>query len=93
MKVLLDHALDLATFFLEGGQLTTFVPVRDGFTPFVVGISPDGEVLDFNCMPSVDSPGRMDVYPLPDQLAMFGDAKEECWPAPFEVGPPVEAFA
>jgi hypothetical protein len=45
-NALLDHALRLATFFLEGGQSPTFLPVRDGFPPFGAGINPSGEVVD-----------------------------------------------
>jgi hypothetical protein len=96
MKTLLEHALQLATFFLEGGQLMTFLPIREGFAPFGVGISgtsPDGEVLDFNCLPVPGGNGAIGVHCLPDQLAMFGDAKEECLETPYDEGPPLEAFA
>ena len=45
-NALLEHALRLATFFLEGGQLPTFLSVREGFPPFGAGINPSGEVVE-----------------------------------------------
>jgi hypothetical protein len=69
--------LGLATFFLEGGQLPTFLPARNVFPPFGAGINPAGEVVDFNCLPSPGNPGAFDVFCLPDQFAMFSDGKEE----------------
>jgi hypothetical protein len=93
-NALLDHALRLATFFLEGGQLPTFLPVRDGFPPFGAGINPSGEVVDFHCLPSPGSPGVFDVFCIADQLALFGDVKhEESLPRPWHDAPPIEAIA
>jgi hypothetical protein len=77
LSVLLNHALRLAAFFLEGGQLPTFLPVRDGFPPFGAGIKPSGEVVDFNCLPSPGNPGVFDVFCVADQLAIFAEFKEE----------------
>jgi hypothetical protein len=93
-NALLDHALRLATFFLEGGQLPTFLPVRDGFPPFGAGINPSGEVVDFHCLPSPGSPGVFDVFCVADQLAIFGDFKhEESLPRSWHEPPPIEAIA
>lgn len=93
-NTLLNHALGLATFFLEGGQLPTFLPVRNGFPPFGSGINPAGEVVDFNCLPAPGNPGAFDVFCIPDQLALFSDGKEEkpsprAWHEP----PPIAAVA
>lgn len=93
-NALLNHALGLATFFLEGGQLPTFLPARNGFPPFGAGINPAGEVVNFNCLPSPGNPGAFDVFCLPDQLAMFSDGKEEkSSPRPWHEPPPIEAVA
>src|SRR6516165_6345874 len=93
-NALLDHSLGLATFFLEGGQLPTFLPVRDGFPPFGAGISPGGDLVDFNCLPSPGNPGTFNVFCIANQLlAMFSDAKEEK-PSPqrWHQPPPVETI-
>jgi hypothetical protein len=92
LNALLNHALGLATFFLEGGRLPTFLPVRDGFPPFGAGISPGGDLVDFNCLPSPGNPGALDVFCLPDQLATFSDVKDEkSPPQPWHAPPPFEA--
>jgi hypothetical protein len=90
-NALLNHALELAAFFLEGGQLPTFLSVRNGFPPFGAGINPAGEVVDFNCLSAPGNPGAFDVFCIPDQLAMFSDGKEEkllpqAWHAPPPIG-------
>ena len=93
-NALLDHALRLATFFLEGGQLPTFLPVRDGFPPFGAGISPGGEIVDFNCLPAPGNPGLFNVFRLDDQLAMAAlFQQEESPPRHWHKPPPVEAVA
>jgi hypothetical protein len=93
-NALLNHALGLATFFLEGGQLPTFLAVRNGFPPFGAGINPAGEVVDFNCLASPGNAGAFDVYCIPDQLAMFSDGKEEkLSPRSWHEPPPIEAVA
>jgi hypothetical protein len=93
-NALLNHALGLASFFLEGGQLPTFLPVRNGFPPFGAGINPAGAIVDFNCLPSPGNPGALDVFCLPDQLAMFSDIKgEKSLPQQWHEPPSIEVIA
>jgi len=93
-NALLDHALRLATFFLEGGQLPTFLSVREGFPPFGAGINPSGEVVDFHCLPRPGSPGAFNVFCIADQLALLADFKqEESSPQHWHKPPPMEAIA
>jgi hypothetical protein len=93
-NALLDHSLRLATFFLEGGQLPTFLPVRDGFPPFGAGINPGGDVVDFHGLPRPGSPGVFNVFCIADQLATFADLKqEETPPKTWHEPPPIEAIA
>jgi hypothetical protein len=93
-NALLNHALGLATFFLEGGQLPTFLPVRHGFPPFGAGINPSGEVVDFNCLPVPGNPRTFNVFCLADQLAMFPDLKQdESSPPQWHEPPPLSAVA
>jgi hypothetical protein len=92
MNALLHHALRLATFFLEGGRLPTFLPVRSGFPPFGAAISPGGGLLDFNCLPSPGNPGAFNVFCLEDQVAAFSDVNEEkSSPEHWHEPPPIEA--
>jgi hypothetical protein len=91
--VLLTHTLDLAVFFLEGGQLPTFLPVRDGFPPFGAGINPAGDLVDFNCLPAPGNPRALNVFCLPDQLACFAQLKEtRSRPDRYNEPPPLEAL-
>jgi hypothetical protein len=93
-NALLDHALRLATFFLEGGQLPTFLSVRDGFPPFGAGINPGGEIVDFHGLPSPGNPGTFNVFCVADQLALFADLKhEESSPRQWHEPPPIEVVA
>jgi hypothetical protein len=74
---MLKHALDLATYLLEGGELPTIPTVADGLPPFAVGILASGAMSDFNCLPNPDKPGTARVYCLPNQLEMFArDGRE-----------------
>jgi hypothetical protein len=93
-NALLDHALRLATFFLEGGQLPTFLPVRDGFPPFGAGINPSGEIVDFHGLPSSGNAGTFNVFCVADQLALFADFNQEVSsPRQWHEPPPIEAVA
>jgi hypothetical protein len=94
LNQLRTHALDLAVFLLEGGQLPTFLPVRDGFSPFGAGISPTGALLDFNCLPAPGKPGAHHVFCLPDQLACFAQLEDpRCQPDRYHEPSPLEALA
>jgi hypothetical protein len=93
-NALLEHAQRLATFLLEGGQLPTFLSVREGFPPFGAGINPSGEVVDFHRLPRPGSPGEFNVFCIADQLALFADFKqEESSPRHWHEPPPIEAIA
>jgi hypothetical protein len=93
INALLNHALGLVAFFLEGGRLPTFLPVRQGFPPFGAGIAPSGDLVDFNCLPIPGNPGALRVFCLPDQLAMFSNASEEkSSPQQLHDPPPMGAF-
>jgi hypothetical protein len=74
VRALLRHAFDLAVFVLEGGQIPTFVALRNGFAPFGVGLGRTGEIVDFNCLWIPDQPGKARVFVLPDQLMLFSPA-------------------
>jgi hypothetical protein len=69
---LLNHAIEFASFFLEGGQMPSLLSVRDGFPSFGVGIGPSGELVEFNCLPAPGRPDAFNVYLVKDQLALFG---------------------
>jgi hypothetical protein len=93
MGILLNHALKLATFFLEGGQVLVLLPVRDGFPPFGSGIWRSGHIVDFVCHPSPGSPGSFDVscVQLADAIHMVSHVKEDLWPDyQREEPPPIE---
>ena len=77
VRALLRHAFDLAVFVLEGGQVPTFVSLKDGFAPFGVGLSRTGEVVDFNCLWIPDQPGKARVFLLPDLVEVFSPAGAE----------------
>jgi hypothetical protein len=72
---LVNHAIEFATFFLEGGRLPTLLSVRDGFPSFGVGIKPRGELVEFNCLPAPGQPGAFDVFLVGDQLALFAGTR------------------
>ena len=93
MNILLNHAIKLATFFLEGGQVLVLLPVRDGFPPFGSGIWRSGHIMDFVCHPSPGSPGSFDVccVQLADAIDMVSHVEEDLWPD-YQRGelPPIE---
>jgi hypothetical protein len=68
---LLNHAVEFATFFLQGGQMPSLLSVRDGFPSFGVGIDSRGELVEFNCLPKPGQPDAFNVFLVRDQLALF----------------------
>jgi hypothetical protein len=90
---LVHHAIEIATFFLKGGQMPTLLSVRDGFPSFGVGINSRGELVEFNCLPRPGQPGAFNVFLVNDQLALFAgtplqepSAKEPRYHEPAPIG-------
>jgi hypothetical protein len=74
---MLNHAVEFASYFLEGGQLPSFPPFWDGFPSFGVGIGTRGELVEFNCLPAPVRPGDFDVLLVRDQLALFAGPRPQ----------------
>jgi hypothetical protein len=91
--VLLNHAVEFATFFLQGGQMPSLLSVRDGFPSFGVGIDSRGELVEFNCLPKPGQADAFNVFLVSDQLALFAgtplqepSAEETCFHEPVPIG-------